>query len=394
MKDFKEFLFEEFDYLIEASKASERLSNDRAKIGGHIANYIAPFLSKKERKAMALSSEIFADKFSRMKNQDKDGELHNPDPNATTHEVGISQPGVPAGTKVRVTGIVHSRDADGKLVTKVKTKNHGELPLTSIMKPTSLRRAPITKTGFDVEGKISENLGWKPAGSSKHGYDYAYNPEHPKGIRGKVVETSTGVPLLRGESKLIKGKMGDSALNWDSGKGWYLTNADVKDSFSKAQVTGPDGKNRKLIDHLNTFHSNGIIEKGFSMQAPKGTAREYLTKTNKNSVHLHETDAKKGIDRGTTYTIGDNNPLRGQTGLGHISDKELENFDGKIEIGRTTPGLPGRTAAVHRPHKSVMQEYASRSETNPDEHMNLYNPEHAEKFRKTISKLIKEHQAS
>lgn len=389
MIDFKEFLYEEFGILLER-KTKDNLSQDSSKLQGHLMNYIDPFLSKEQREKAAKSSPAYKERYDKAKNKGEHGALHNPDPSATTHITGSGYPGVPAGTKVKVTGIKQVMK-NGKPVHMVTTQDHGELPITALLKPTSLKKPARTDKGFQVESQISDNLGWEAAGSTKHGHDYAYQPNHPKGIRGKVV-TAGNPPLLKGESKLSRGKMGQSAINWDSENGWRISNEDIRKHFEKTRVVGPDGKERKLLDHLNTFHSNGIIEQGFSTQAPKGTARAYLNGSGKNSLHVHHYDEKKGIDHGTTFTIGDNNALAGRTGLGHISDKELENFDGTINIEKTVSGKPGITQVIHRPRESVMRAYANRSQEDPNNHMNLYDPEHADRFKNTIKKLIKNHQ--
>lgn len=389
MKDFKEFLFEEFGILVEERKTKDNLSQDSSKIQGHLMNYVDPFLSAEQREAAAKSSPVYAERYKKAKNQGEHGALHNPDPSATTHTTGSSYPGVPAGTNVKVTGI-KQKIIDGKPKQFVTTQDHGDLPVTALLKPTSLKKPARTDKGFQVESQISDNLDWQAAGSTKHGHDYAYMPGHPKGIKGKVV-TAGNPPLLKGESKLSRGKMGQSQLNWDSENGWRVSNEDLRKHFEKTKVVGPDGKERKLLDHLNTFHGNGIIDKGFSVQAPRGIARAYLASSGKNSLHVHNYDEKKGIDHGTTYTVGDNNPLEGRTGLGHIGDKELENFDGTINIEKTVSGKPGTTQLIHRPRETVMRSYANRSQEDPDNNMNLYDPEHAAKFKQTVKKLIKEH---
>jgi hypothetical protein len=392
MKDFKEFIFEEFGIIIEAKDPSkDNLSQTAAKLHGHLENYIAPFLSADQRERSARNTPAYKHRYDKAKDKGQDGALYNPDPKITTHVTASAHPGVPKGTKVKVTGIKQIMK-NGKPHHIVTTQDHGDLPITALLKPTELKNPARTSKGFQVESQISDNLGWEAAGSTKHGHDFGYQPGHASGVRGKVMVAGTD-PLVRGESKLSRGKMGQSALNWDSEKGWRLTNEGLRKHFEKGRIVGPDGKERKILDHLNTFHNNGIIEKGFNITAPKGTARAYLLGTNKNVLHLHHHNEAKGIDHGTTFTVGDDNPLAGRTGMGHLSSKELDNFDGVIAIGATKSGSPGVSDMAHRPRETVMRAYANKSQEDPNNHMNLYDPDHAEKFKKQMKSIIKAHQA-
>ena len=48
---------------------------------------------------------------------------------------------------------------------------------------------------------------------------------------------------------------------------------------------------------------------------------------------------------------------------------------------------------AHRPRETVMRAYANKSQEDPNNHMNLYDPDHAEKFKKQMKSIIKAHQA-
>jgi hypothetical protein len=186
-------------------------------------------------------------------------------------------------------------------------------------------------------------------------------------------------PDIRGESKLEKGKMGQSTFKHDAAKGWHFTNKPVGDHFEKAKITGSDGKERGLIDHFNHFHGDGKIDKGYAIDAPKGSTKNYLSTSNVNSLHLHN----KIANRGTTFTIGDTH-LKGKTKLGHLSDDHLHALDGKLSIEKTTTGS---TQVAHRPKAAVMKQYANLSQTDSTNHRDLTNKKHADEFKSHIDTL-------
>jgi hypothetical protein len=337
----------------------------------HIKNYVMPFLSASGRKKTAKAFEghmNFGDTSS-------NGEHH--DPNAEyTHELATKQGTHPAGTKVKVTHV--TMGANNSLI--AHTEKHGSMPLSALKKPASVKKPAITKGGFDVESKIAENLGTKAAGSTKHGYDFKYG----ENVRGKVktVDKKTGgaAPVIRGESKLDKGKMGQSTFKHTKEKGWHFTNEAVGKHFEKATIVGDDGKERSLIDHFNHYHGNGVIDRAYSIPAPKGSTRNYLSSSNVNALHLHD----KKSNKGTTYTIGDRNELKGKTKLGHLSNKDLDSLDGTLSIEKTTTGS---TQVAHRPRATRMRELALNSVNDPSNHRDLTNPDHAVEFKKHVDKI-------
>ena len=334
----------------------------------HTKNYVMDYLSSEGRKKTADS---FAKHGGLGDIGSGHGKLHSD--NDTTHELRTSQNGHPAGTQVKVT---HASVDDKGSIT-IHTKDHGSFSQAALQKPSELKKPAITKTGFDVEGKIAHNLGTQAAGSTKHGYDFQYSSGRGH-VRGKVKEVGAA-PDIRGESKLDKGKMGQSVFKHDATKGWHFTNKAVGDHFEKAKVTGSDGKERGLLDHFNHFHGNGKIEKSYSIDAPKGSTKNYLSTSNVNSLHLHNKDA----NRGTTFTIGDTH-LKGKTKLGHLSDDHLHALDGKISIEKTTTGS---TNAAHRPKAPVMKQYANLSHTDSANHRDLTDENHAAEFKTHIDTL-------
>lgn len=356
-------------FLVEAADSMAGTIGSDGKGKRHTKNYIMDYLSSEGRKKTAKSFE----KHGGMGDiGSSHGDLYD---EKTTHTIKTSQNGHPAGTPVKVT---HATVDDRGSIT-VHTKDHGSFSQAALMKPASLKKPAITKTGFDVEGRIAKNLGTQAAGSTKHGYDFQYSSGRGH-VRGKVKEAGAA-PDIRGESKLDKGKMGQSTFKHDKKKGWHFTNEAVGSHFEKAKITGPDGKERSLIDHFNMFHGGGKIDRSYSIDAPKGTTRNYLSTSNVNTLHLHN-KAKK---HGTTFTIGDTH-LKGKTKLGHLSDKHLNALDGKIVIEKTTTGS---TQAAHRPKASVMKSYANLSKTDPENHRDLTDEDHATEFKSHVDAIRK-----
>jgi hypothetical protein len=340
-----------------------------------------PYLSKTERKRVATN---FAGHIDPSHVGSGHGEMHNPDVNASTHILASPANGHKAGTPVRVTG---ARVDDGGKIT-IQTAGHGEMPMSKLHKPEELKKDVITKGGFEIENRLAKNLGTQAAGSTGTAWDYHYRgPEG--GITGKArkIETEDNKPILRGESKQNKAKMGESAIKFDRTKQkWSFTHEKLGKILSKG-VHPKSGL--KILDHLNTYHDNGVVPKGFSIDAPKGMARAYLENLGVNSLHLHRTEAagkkKEAIDHGTTFTIGDNNEHQGKTNLGHLSNRELDQLDGKLALevgGNNTLKLS------HRPNITKFKELASRSVTDPENNADLTREDHATVFKKHVDRIL------
>ncbi len=338
---------------------------------GHVKNYVMPFLSKAGRAKTAKA----LGEYGNVGSADSDGEHH--DPSSHTHILHTAANGHSAGTQVKVTHVSKGNKDD--LI--AHTESHGSFSLSKLKKPESLRKE-AKKEGFNVEGKIAANLGVKAAGSTKHGYDYQYGSGKGE-VRGKVKEVSqTDAPKLRGESKLDKGKMGQSVFKHTKEKGWHFTNEEIGNHFKQAKIKGPDGRHRDLVSHFNKFHSEGKIDKQYQVPAPAGSTRNYLNSGGKrvNSLHIHD---KKG-GYGTTYTVGNENELRGKTKLGHLDDKTIDSLDGHLAIEKTSNGS---TTVVHRPKATVMKSLAQASKHDPDNHRDLTNKDHADEFRSHVDSL-------
>lgn len=347
----------------------------------HLKNYIMPFLSAEQRKQTASNFKHHEDP-DKLDNGEH-GEKYNPDPESTTHTLAGKVNGYESGTAVKVTGVRH--DEQGKMY--VQTANHGEIPASKLNKPGELKKPRITEKGFDVERKIAENLGTKAAGSTGTAFDYAYKGKGGGEVNGKVRKMEGDKPELAGESKLNKAKMGNSAVAWDPDtKQWAFSHQGLKDKFAEARHPG---SGLPLLEHLNTYHSDGKIDKGFTVSAAKGTARTYLKNLGVNSLHLHKQDGKKGIDHGTSYTIGNDNDLHGKTKLGHLNDDDLDRLDGKLTIEKTTTGS---ARVAHVPNFKTFSEYASKSINDPENHRDLTNAEHANEFRDHIDAHIAQKQ--
>jgi hypothetical protein len=395
MLRFKQFINE--DFLIEKNNLHGKVGAD-GKALGHVRDYIMPLLSASGRAKTAKNLKGVGG----VKGDTKvDGHAHNPEADST-HFLASKFGDHEAGTPVRITH-VSSGGEDGRNLI-AHTESHGKIPLSKIAKPAALAKKPKTEGGFDVEKRLSQHLGTRAAGSSATGFDFHYkgsSKAKTPAVRGsvKMVEQKKAVkgidrPDVRGESKLMKGKFGQSVVSFEKGKGWGFRNSSkMNPMLEKATVTGPDGKERSLIDHLNKHHPDGVIDRGFTARAARGTARHYLNSSNVNTLHIHnrQIDKKTGkikVDRGTTYTIGKTS-LKGKTNLSHLTDKHIDRLDGAVNILSTKTG---RAEVTHRPSQSVMREYADNSHNNPDQHRDLTNENHASEFKTHVDRHIAEYE--
>jgi len=340
----------------------------------HLKNYVMPYLSAEGRKKTA-------DEFAEHGSMDHEGHGTHYDPRVTHNFTLATKQGEHApGTPVRVTHV--SQGANNSLI--AHTEHHGQISMAALNKPEGLKKPAITREGFDVEGTIARHLGTTAAGSTKHGYDFHYGAGDNE-VRGRVkhvpeVDKKTGgaTPVVRGESKLDKGKMGQSTLKHTKERGWHFTNEALAPHMEKAQIDG-----RPILQHLNEHHPNGVIDRPYSIPAPAGMAQHYLKSSNVNTLHIHNKKEK----RGTTFTIGNKNSLKGKTKLGHLSDNDLERLNGTLSIEKTTTGS---TQAAHRPKQGVMKEFANMSHTNPTKHRDLTNEQHAHEFKQHLGQQLGE----
>jgi len=390
MINFKEFLAEGYDLLVEAAgKSMVGNVNDSEKKGlRHLRNYVIPTLSKSQKKSV-LSA--FARHLNPADFDKEHGKLHDPsNPNKPTHTLTSKHGAHDKGTAVTATGAYH--DEQGKIF--IKTKQHGDIPQSKLGVPEKLALAPITKKGFDVEERIAKNFGTTPAGSTGTAYDFVSHDAgegkatKDKRLQGKIKEVSgedeqekieTPFTRLQGESKLERGKMGQNALNYNSSKGkWELstrtTSPILRNHLAKTKIEG-----MPLLQYMNENHPDGTIDKFINVPAPRGMSRAYLTAGNVNSLHIHNGKT----DKGTTFTIGENNALLGKTTLGHLTNRDIDRLDGKIQISPTTSG---KTSVLHRPHEPTMRKYANLSTEQPDLHRDMTNLEHATEVKKLIDK--------
>lgn len=396
MLGFKQYLSE--DLLIEGKNNLHGKAGADGKALGHVRDYVMPYLSSQGReKTVKGLKPLGAIKVD----TSVSGEKHNPKA-ASTHTLQSSYGEHKAGTQVKITH-VSAGGEDGKNLF-AHTESHGKIPLSKIAKPAELKKKPKTQAGFDAEAKISKNFGTKAAGSSATGFDFHYtgaSTGKKPVVRGKTRYVETGQkavkgivrPDVRGESKLLKGKFGQSVVSFEKGKGWaFRNNKKMDPMFEKAKVTGSDGKERNLIDHLNTFHKSGKIERGITARAAQGTAKHYLDSNDINTLHIHhfEKDKNTGkvkVDRGTTYTVGKTS-LKGKTSLGHLDDSQIHKLDGAVSI---LASGTGRAEVTHRPSQSVMREYAGNAHGDKSaQHRDLSNAEHAKEFSQHVDKHIAE----
>lgn len=400
---FKSFLSE--GVLLEAQR--ENMSgnvNDSAKKGlRHLKNYIMPYLNKDQRKKTMANFHNYFNETEHEKLGKENGAQHDPDESKTSHVLLSKHGAHDSGTKIKVTGASH--DDQGRII--LHTAQHGDIPQSKVARPEEIKKESMVKEAFGVEEKLAKNFGCKPAGSTKTAYDFTSHCAEGEGkqtkkLKGVVKEVQPEKEMIKtpfnqggikGESKLIKGKMGQSALNWDSKtRQWGFTDkvlgAHYKDAMVKVDKNGKaipstdketPGKMMPLLQHLNKNHSNGVINNSFSIAAPKGSTRKYFSLSDVNSLHVHS----KENDVGTTYTIGDKNNLKGVTTMGHLGNKDLDRLDGSLKIESTQSG---KSYAAHWPKSGVMKEYANNSVTKPELHRDATKPEHAAEIKSLIDK--------
>ena len=336
----------------------------------HLKNYVMPFLSAEGRRKTAAS-------FSQHGAMDHEGAGEHHDPRVTHNFTLATKQGEhAAGTPVKVTHV--EQGANNSLI--AHTEQHGQISMAALNKPEVLSRKGkgAGTAGFSIEGTIAHHLGTKAAGATKHGYDFHYGAgEHE--VRGKVKEvaevdkkTGGATPIVRGESKLDKGKMGQSTMKHTPEKGWHFTNEALASHMAKTEING-----KPILQHMNEHHPDGVIDRPYSVPAPAGMAQHYLKSSNVNTLHLHN----KAAGHGTTFTIGSGNKIKGKTKLGHLHDKDLERLNGSMVVERTTTGS---TQVMHRPKHGVMKEFANMSKTNPAQHRDLTNQEHAHEFKQHL----------
>lgn len=353
----------------------------------HFKGYIAPFLPKNS----ITDAKKKMEPFGNVENvEEKDGEFFKKD---ETHELNSKHNEHPAGTKIKVTGISHVGET-GRIY--LNTKNHGIIPQSRIKKPDELKRENKSEAGFKIESLIAKNLGGVAAGSTGSAYDFSYgkNKDGSDTIRGKTKVINESVqnqktlkkdekPIVAGESKLTNVKMGAGSVKFDKkSKKWGIFSRDHdkwRDHMEKnAKING-----LPLLEYLNKHHSNGIIDKGITFDAPKGSAKAYLDSIGANVLHIHDKEKNKG----TTITVGNKNELKGVSKLGHFGDSEInENFDGKGNIEKSKTGT---AAFFHRPNKTKLERIASLSTLEPKNHKDLTNKIHANEFKKHIDNHIK-----
>jgi len=359
----------------------------------HINNYVVPMLSKAGQQ----------NTFNNIKKFDVSANkrvAQNGPQMGQSHNLHIPFNGHAAGTAIKIKHVFHDKATN---TFHAATEKHGDIPLSKIRVPQSLAKKNITETGFNVERTISHNLGTAPAGSSTKGFDYSKrfdNKHHLKGVVNhpeKEDKETYSHGDLKGESKLLKGNFGTSAVVHNKQtKTWSMTNEKMKSKFGEA--THPTS-GLPLLAHLNKYHANGKINNGFQMKPAQGTAMHYLKTSGVNSLHAHEivhekvknAEGKKEKtgkiikDVGTTYTFGRNNPLNGKSRLAHLHDSEIHKIDGALKIEATKNGT---TRVSHSPNQAHMKNLANRSVTHPENHRSLYIKDHAHEFIKHVSQHL------
>jgi len=389
-------------YLVEAAGKALSASVSGMKTKGHIKRYILPFLSSQQKKQSLLDlGNYFSEKDVQDSNQHSHGEQHDPKAKQT-HFLSSKHGQHEKGTGVRVTGVYND---NGTIM--ARTANHGNMPISKLGTPEKLAGKQKSKHGLELEPRLQTSIdpSRKPAGSTKTAHDFSAGDTRNggKAVRGKAVkgkEVAGEESLIRGEAKTTKADkpaMGTSELHYDpEKKNWAITNAGVSNQFSRATVNNEktEGKPMSLLDYLNKHHADGNIDKGFSARANPGTTVEYLKNANSNALHLHrykeDDNGNVTEEHGTTFTIGDNNPLKDKLGMAHLGEADLDRLDGSLRIEKSRPKRNGGsiTTVKHNPNPTVYREYATHSTNNPETSIGIHNTEHGAKVRERLNSIL------
>jgi len=354
----------------------------------HVRNYIIPYLSKEGRRLTdknlvddrgqsRLSYKIGTKSF--VLDTDIDGELYIE--NQPTHRLARNCNTHQIGTEVQV---LHLTTDQKKLY--AHTIGHGVIPVSALEIPRPIQKQ-FHSQGFSVETAILQGRGRPRAGAASAGYDFTANGSVSLSESTAYSSKGQDYPAIRGEAKLVSGKMGQSALKWCNGKWQFSGNPKMHTIFKKANIIDIDGKKIPVIKFLNKYHSDGHIDSMLKAIPAKGTSHHYLDVSDINVLHIHyyEKDNEKILHNyGTTYTVGINPPY---TSLNHLSRNEIDRLDGVIKIETTSSKMRGKTTMIHRPKMKVMKEYADRS-IKDESHRDLTNKEHADEFLRHIEEHL------
>lgn len=380
-------------YLTEAAGKGLSGNTGSVKTKGHIKRYIFPFLSSEQKKHSLLSlGDYFSKKDVEESDQQNHGSFHNPKENQT-HFLASNHGEHKKGTAVRVTSVYNN---NGTIM--AKTQNHGDMPISKLGTPEQLAAKQQSKRGLELEPRLQANIDptRQAAGSTKTAHDFSAGDtrNNGKAVRGKALKKfeSEAPSLIRGESKTSqkdKVAMGTSELAYSpETRQWSITNPGVSEHFSKATVNGVP-----LLDHLNKNHPDGVISKGFSAKAAQGTTVGYLRNANVNTLHLHrykeDKDGNLLSENGTTFTVGDNNPLNGKLGMSHLGESSLDRLDGSLRVEMSRPKKGGGFVSTvkHNPVSSVYREYANHSLENEGS-IGVHEEHHGAAVRQKISELL------
>jgi len=379
------------NFLIEM--AGEGLSSNigSIKTKGHIQKYVFPYLSSEGKKQSVHDlHNFFSEKDNNTADQNNNGKLYNSKTNFT-HKMASSHNEHKKGTAVKVKSLYKN----GSTI-MARTEKHGDMPISKLGKPAEVAAAPKTKEGFELEKILQNNVDprYTPAGSSGESYDFvAGDPNSDETVRGKAVKKNE-TPLFRGESKNSKKgtvAMGTMSVvhNPKTGKWEYSskTKSKMQPVFEKAKHE--NGKT--ILEHLNDIAPNGKLKTGFHVDAPEGTTSHYINAGGINALHLHRYAKDKNgnyiKNYGTSYTVGHGNVHVGKLGLGHLSDENLKELDGKIHVEASGEG---KAQLKHRPRSAVFNKFADFSVNDPINHRDLSREDHAAEFRQKYANHIKE----
>lgn len=392
MLSFSKFLSEStIDYLEEAAGKGLASSTGSVKTRGHIKRYIFPYLSSEGKKQSIHDlHNFFSDKDVQESDQESHGQLHDKKAKAT-HIMASAHNGHAKGTAVKVKSVYRNGDT-----IVARTENHGDMPISKLGTPAELAAAPKTEEGFKLEHLLQRNVDprYKPAGSTGGSYDFvAGDPDSGDSVKGKAVKKDE-TPLFRGESKNSeKGKvsMGTiTAVHNPKTRKWEYstkTKSKMQPAFEKAKHE--NGKS--ILEHLNAIAPDGKLKKGFHVNAPKGTTAHYINAGGINALHIHryakDKDGNFTKNYGTTYTTGSNNIHQGKLGLGHLSNKDLNDLDGQIHVESSGEG---NVQIKHRPPAAAFNRFADASVNDPTNHRDLSREDHAEEFRKKYADHVRE----
>lgn len=355
-----------------AAQYGLKASVNDPKTVGHLERYVFPFFTKKQRASVVkkLTSRLpFLEVLANQKGLlNYDGE-HATD--KTTHVLLRPSEKTKANGSIRMVDV----EVEGNSLYAV-TDQKEKILFARIAKPAKLKKRNGSAAGFKIEDVIRTNIGDTRTNAGQ-GLDFVWGDV----VRGKVQKIRRY--LIAGESKLVRGKMGQVTVEWKD-TGWVIKDSPYKALFEATLVDGVP-----IIEHMNKNFPDGVVHKGFNTPAATGISEGYLKNHGANFLHVHMIDPTLG-SFGTTYSVGESNRLKGKTGCQHLTPAKLRKLDGSITVEKSYSA--GRVYFVHKPSEAQMKRLAKEIQNDPARNIDLTKKEDANRWLERVSNWAKENQ--